>query len=232
MAADQSDGSSDGLVTGYYEPLLRGSRTRGTPYLEAVLGPPPDLLTHRSRRRPAGTQEPAPARSPAGQQGRPYYTRAEITRGDQSKSGRVLLWVDDPVELFFLQIQGSGRVRLPDGSMTRLAFADQNGHPYQSIGKLLVERGEMSLDQASMQGIKQWARANPTRLERTAERQPALRLLQRTSHQRWRWRGSERGPGVPLTPSAASPSIPAMSPLARPFSCPRPDRRQAPRCAD
>jgi membrane-bound lytic murein transglycosylase len=64
------DGSSDGLVTGYYEPLLRGSRTRGTPYLEAVLGVPPRPAAHRSRRRPAGTQEPAPARSPAGQQGR------------------------------------------------------------------------------------------------------------------------------------------------------------------
>jgi len=118
------DGSSDGLVTGYYEPLLRGSRSRGKPYLEAVLGVPPDLL-----RIDLGAVQPELKNLRLrgrleGNKVVPYYSRAEITKDDPPKGGRVLLWVDDPVELFFLQIQGSGRVRLPDGSMTRLAFAD------------------------------------------------------------------------------------------------------------
>jgi membrane-bound lytic murein transglycosylase A len=72
--------------------------------------------------------------------------------------------VDDAVELFFLQIQGSGRVQLEDGSMLRLGYADQNGHPYRSVGRWLVERGELPLEKASLQGIQAWARQNPARM--------------------------------------------------------------------
>jgi membrane-bound lytic murein transglycosylase A len=108
-------------------------------------------------------------------------------------------------------------VRLPDGSTVRLAYANQNGHPYQSIGRVLVDRGEMSLDQASMASIKEWARAHPERLERVAERQPELRLLSRGSRsgrptvrpERRPWRPAERR-------SAASPSIPRHVPLGAP----------------
>ena len=67
-----------------------------------------------------------------------------------------MVWVDDAVDLFFLQIQGSGKVMLDSGELIRLSFAEQNGHPYRSVGRLMVERGELTLDQASMQGIKQW----------------------------------------------------------------------------
>jgi len=159
-----SDGSTGGLVTGYYEPLLRGARTRGKPYLQPVLGVPTDLLTidlgavlpELKNMRLRGRLD--------GNKVVPYYSRAEITSREKDSPDRALLWVDDPVELFFLQVQGSGRVKLPDGSMTRLAYADQNGHPYQSIGRVLVDRGELTLDQVSMQGIKQWARANPARV--------------------------------------------------------------------
>lgn len=81
----------------------------------------------------------------------PYYSRADIVSREKDYADRVLLWVDDAVELFFLQIQGSGRVRLQDGSLVRIGYADQNGHPYQSIGRVLVERGELKAEQASMQ---------------------------------------------------------------------------------
>jgi membrane-bound lytic murein transglycosylase A len=77
----------------------------------------------------------------------------------------VLAWVEDPVELFFLQIQGSGQVALASGERIRLGYADQNGHPYRSLGRYLIERGELTLEQASMQGIKAWAAANPAKLQ-------------------------------------------------------------------
>ena len=83
----------------------------------------------------------------------PYWTRADIESGKAPASGmRELVYVDDPVEAFFLQIQGSGRVRLAEGGVMRVGYADQNGHPFRSIGRILIERGELTLDTASMQG--------------------------------------------------------------------------------
>jgi membrane-bound lytic murein transglycosylase A len=93
-----------------------------------------------------------------------YFPRAEIEAGKGGAAGNELLWVDDPVDLFFLQVQGSGRVALDTGETVRVSYADQNGYPYRSIGRVLVERGELTLDQASMQGIKAWGARNPGRL--------------------------------------------------------------------
>lgn len=158
------DGGNDGLVTGYYEPLLNGSRTVTKRYPHPVYAAPDDLITvdlgsvypelknMRLRGRVQGNKLV------------PYYTRAEIDAGNPSLKGRELLWVDDAVELFFLQIQGSGRVKLDNGDTVRIGYADQNGHPYRSIGKALVDRGELTLDKASMQGIKDWGKQNPDKL--------------------------------------------------------------------
>jgi membrane-bound lytic murein transglycosylase A len=93
----------------------------------------------------------------------PYYPRADIEAGRAKTSGKEIAWVEDAVDLFFLQIQGSGRIRLPDGSTLRVGYADQNGHPYRSVGRVLVERGELTVEQASMAGIKQWVIRNPDR---------------------------------------------------------------------
>jgi membrane-bound lytic murein transglycosylase A len=102
----------------------------------------------------------------------PYYSRAEIdARGDFPAP--VIAWSADPVELFFLQIQGSGQVRLEDGERIRVGYADQNGHPYRSLGRYLVERGELVLEQASMQGIKAWAAANPQKLQEALNQNPS-----------------------------------------------------------
>ena len=94
----------------------------------------------------------------------PYYSRSEIERNPAPLQGRELLWVDDEIDLFFLQIQGSGRVELENGEIVRVGYSEQNGHPYKSIGRLLVERGELPLEKASMQGIKAWGQRNPHKL--------------------------------------------------------------------
>jgi membrane-bound lytic murein transglycosylase A len=159
------DGSTQGMVTGYYEPLLRGSRVKRPPYLYALYAPPDDLLTidlsainpDLKNMRLRGRLE--------GRRVVPYWSRDEIERGIAPVAGREIAWVSDPVELFFLQIQGSGRVQFDNGEMMRVGYADQNGHPYQSVGRYLIDKGELKLEQASMQGIKAWGRANPTKLE-------------------------------------------------------------------
>ncbi len=141
-------------MTGYYEPLLHGSRNFGRSYRYPVYGVPPDLLV-------IDLAESNPDLKGIRLRGRmqdrkvvPYYTRSEIERGLAPLRGREIVWVDDPVELFFLHVQGSGRIRLPGGETVRIGFAEHNGHPYKSIGKILVERGELAADKASMQGIK------------------------------------------------------------------------------
>lgn len=157
-------GADEGLITGYYEPLLRGSRSASARYRYPLYGVPDDLLVidlgelypNLKGERVRGRLE--------GRRVVPYFSRAQIERGEAPLSGKALFWVDDPIELFFLQIQGSGQLRLENGEHVRIGFADQNGHPYRSIGRLLIERGELTFEQASMQGIKGWAQRNPERL--------------------------------------------------------------------
>jgi membrane-bound lytic murein transglycosylase A len=163
-AVINADGSDSGTITGYYEPLLKGSRTRSSIYRFPVYGVPDDLLT-------VDLGEVYPEVKNLRLRGRldgkrvvPYFPRADIEGGMGGAAGKELLWVDDAVDLFFLQVQGSGRVALDTGETVRVAYADQNGYPYRSIGRVLVERGELILDQASMQGIKGWAARNPERL--------------------------------------------------------------------
>jgi membrane-bound lytic murein transglycosylase A len=104
----------------------------------------------------------------------PYFSRDEWSRQEPRRQGAALLWVDDAVDFFFMQVQGSGQIQLTDGSRTRLAYADQNGHPYRSIGKWLVDQGEMKAEQASMAGIKAWAKTNPQRLQEMLNANPSL----------------------------------------------------------
>jgi membrane-bound lytic murein transglycosylase A len=152
-----------GFVTGYYEPEVQGSRTRGGKFQVPVYRRPDDLITvapdterARFNDRITGIRQ-----TPEGQV--PYYTREEIWAGALAGRGLELLYLDDEVELFFMQVQGSGRVRLADGSSVRLGFAGKNGHPYTSIGKRLVERGEGRPEQMTMEGVKSWLRADPGR---------------------------------------------------------------------
>jgi membrane-bound lytic murein transglycosylase A len=208
-----ADGSTDGLVTGYYEPLLRGSRTPGKAYRFPVYGVPDDLLV-------VDLTEALPNLKGMRLRGRlqgnkvvPYYTRAEIERGEAAVRGREILWVDDAVELFFLQVQGSGQVKLPSGEIVRIGFAEHNGHPYNSIGRVLVERGELPQDKASMQGIKQWGKQNPDLLPLLLQQNPAYVFFREMP-------SSSPGPvgaqGVALTPARSVAVDSSVVPLGAP----------------
>lgn len=167
------DGSTRGLITGYYEPKLLGSRTRSERFRYPLYAVPDDLLQIDLG---AAYPQLKDLRLRGRVQGKrvvPYYKRAEIDAGTESLKGRELFWVEDAVELFFLQIQGSGRIELPDGSLVKIGYADQNGFPYVSVGKKLVEMGEIKLEQASMQGIIAWAVRHPDKLDALLQQNPS-----------------------------------------------------------
>ncbi len=179
-AISSSAGQTEGLITGYYEPVLDGSRVRSTRFRYPVFGVPPDMIVvdlgslypDLKHRRLRGRVE--------GRKLVPYYSRAEIEDANGRFDAPVLAWVSDPVALFFLQIQGSGQIAFEDGSRMRLGYADQNGHPYRSLGRHLVENGELPLEQASMQGIQAWAQAHPEKLRAALDSNPSyvfFRLL-------------------------------------------------------
>ena len=167
------DGSSQGLITGYYEPKLAGSRVKTARFRYPLYAAPNDLLT-------VDLGEAYPQLKDLRLRGRlqgnrvvPYYNRAEIDNGKAPLQGHELFWVDNAVDLFFLQIQGSGRIELPDGSMVKVGYAEQNGHPYTSIGKKLVDMGAFKLEESSMQNIKLWAQKNPAKLATLLEYNPS-----------------------------------------------------------
>ena len=171
----QSGADSEGLVTGYYEPLIRGSRQRSAATPWPLLAPPDDMLTvDFVALYPQLKSMNLRGRLAANNKVVPYWTRAELEqrRREGKLPARALLWAADPIDLFFLQIQGSGQVELPDGSRARVGFAEHNGHPYQSIGKWLVKQGELALSQTSMEGIRQWAQRNPQRLDELLNSNP------------------------------------------------------------
>ena len=167
------DGADQGLVTGYYEPLLLGSRTGGPAYPAALYGPPDDLLVveladlypELEGKRVRGRLD--------GRRVVPYWTRADIDAGKGGAARKALVYVSDPVDAFFLQIQGSGRVQLAEGGVMRVGYADQNGQPFRSVARVLIDRGEMTLDQASMQGIREWGRRHPERLPQLLDENPS-----------------------------------------------------------
>jgi membrane-bound lytic murein transglycosylase A len=168
-----ADGRDTGTITGYYEPLLAGSRTRSAAHRVPLYAAPDDLLTIDLAELYPELKEKRLRGRIEGRRVIPYWPRADIETGKAQVSGKELVYVDDPVEAFFLQIQGSGRVRLAEGGMMRVGYADQNGHPFRSIGRLLVERGELPLEKASMQGIKDWGRRNPDKLVPLLDENPS-----------------------------------------------------------
>lgn len=156
-------GDGNAFVTGYFEPEIAGVRTRQPGYDIPVYAMPPDLV----RARPGDAQPLPDGKMPLGRYDDagvfvPYYDRGQIEDGALAEKGLEIAWAADPVELFFLQIQGSGRLRAPDGSVIRIGFAAQNGHPYSGIGSLMRERGLIGSQPGqypgSMQGIQQYLR--------------------------------------------------------------------------
>ena len=208
-----TDGSEQGVITGYYEPLLKGSRFKGERFRYPLYGVPDDMLEidlgdaypqlkgQRLRGRLTGKKVV------------PYYKRAEIDSGTESLKGRELFWVESAVELFFLQIQGSGRIELVDGRQIKVGYAEQNGHPYVSIGKKLIEMGEMKLEDASMQGIKAWGEKNPTKLTALLDLNPSYVFFRELPEHLTAPLGAL---GVPLTNEYSIAIDPKTIPLGSP----------------
>ena len=208
-----ADGADQGLITGYYEPLLRGSRKPSARYKHPVYGVPDDLIV-------VELADVYPELKGMRLRGRldgrklvPYPDRAQIEGGQAQLRGKEIAWVDDPIDLFFLQIQGSGRIQLDTGETIRVGYADQNGRPYRSIGRVLVERGELALEQTSMQSIKAWARSRPDQMNELLNTNASYVFFRELP-------SSTNGPpgalGVPLTPRRSIAVDPRHVPLGAP----------------
>lgn len=156
-----NNGASEGLFTGYYEPELRGARRRTGTYQTPLLHRPPDLVSvELVEFRPSLRGERVAGRVVDGRL-KPYATRAEIEAGALDRYNLGFLWVDDPVGAFFLHVQGSGRIVLADGKVARVGYDGQNGQPYTSVGRLLVDRGLLDIESATLPGIRAWMAAHP-----------------------------------------------------------------------
>lgn len=207
------DGNREGLITGYYEPVLKASRQQKKPYLHPIHGVPDDLID-------VDLSELYPELKHMRLRGRiegrklvPYYSRAEWDQQESRLATSTLLWADDPLDVFFMQIQGSGQVMLDDGSRVRVGYANQNGHPYRSIGRWLIDRGELKVEQASMQGIRNWLKANPKRMQELLNANPSyvyFRELPLTSE------GPPGAMGIPLTAERSIAIDPRYTPLGIP----------------
>ncbi len=208
-----ADGSDNGLVTGYYEPLLRGSRTPSARYRYPLYGAPDDLIT-------IDLSDVYPELKNKRLRGRlignkivPYHSRAAIESDGTALKGRELVWVDDVVEVFFLHIQGSGQVQFENGERMRIGYADQNGHPFKSVARVLMERGELRLGQTSMQGIKAWARKNPDKVNTYLNENPSYVFFKELPRE---LTGPIGTLGVPLTAERSIAVDPRVIPLGVP----------------
>ncbi len=198
-------GGGRAFMTGYYEPEIEGSRTPQPGYAP-IYRAPPDLVRCT---KPDGTS----GRGRVDETGACvlYYTRAEIEDGALANKGLELAWAKDPVDLFFVEIQGSGRISFDDGSMMRIAYANQNGRDYVAIGRLLRDRGILPPGGANMQSIRDWLRANPD--------QGRELMRENTSYVFFKELTGPGPPGalnVPVTPRATVAADPNYVPLGAP----------------
>ncbi len=207
------NGRSEALFTGYYEPEVRGARRRGGIYQTPILALPKDLVQ----------ADPGPGSPGEGTTiGRlsdghlvPYYDRAQIAAGALSHRGLELFWLADPVDAFLLQVQGSGRVRLPNGAIARVGYAGKNGLAYVPIGRLLAQRGEIPADQVSMQTIRAWLAADPGKAATLMDENPSY-VFFRELPGLTQDEGAPGAFGVALTPGRSLAVDPRWLPLGAP----------------
>ncbi|MBU6468354.1 MAG: MltA domain-containing protein [Betaproteobacteria bacterium] len=170
---NNADGSETGLITGYYEPVLKGSLVKTAYFHYPVYGEPKDLLTIDLGSVVPELQGKRLRGRLQGQKVVPYLSRTDIELEDQPLNAPILAYVHDPVDLFFMQIQGSGQIILPNGAHLHLGYADQNGYPYRSIGRYLIDQGELTLHNASVNGIKKWLHRHPDQLNHLLNQNPS-----------------------------------------------------------
>lgn len=213
-AVHGKDGKSSGLITGYYEPLLFGSTVPDGDYRFPIYERPANLLTvdlsdlypqlkgKRVRGRIDGNRIVS------------YFSREQIDSELKPLKGSELLWLNDRDDVFFLQIQGSGRVRLTDGRTVGAGYSDQNGHPYVPIGRILVEWGELKREEVTLFTIREWLRNNPGRAQALLNQNPSYVFFVIRDD-------LEEGPvgslGIPLTPQRSIAVDPSVIPLGTPI---------------
>ncbi|MCB1721854.1 MAG: murein transglycosylase A [Alphaproteobacteria bacterium] len=157
-----ADNEETGLFTGYYEASLKGAPARGGPYQTPLYQRPDDLVMVQL----GEFREDLKGRRIAGRvvdgNLKPYESRPQIVNGNWPHNDKVLVWVDNPVDAFFVQIQGSGVVELAEGGIMRIGYAGQNGHVYYAVGRELIKRGALTKENVSMQSIREWLETNPS----------------------------------------------------------------------
>jgi membrane-bound lytic murein transglycosylase A len=209
------DGGATGRFTGYYEPELNGARSPGGAYRTPLMSRPNDMvqvdvgafLPDLKGKRLTGRVERGALV--------PYWDRAAIVGGALDRQRLGILWVADPVDAFVLQIQGSGRVRLPDGRVVRVSYDGQNGRPYVPIGRVLADRGAIPLERVTMQSIRAWLAANPAETAGVLNQNPSYVFFREIS----RVAPTEGPPGAlgaPLTPARSIAVDRAFVPLGAP----------------
>ncbi len=161
LQVSATDGEAKGLITGYYEPELNGSLQRSGPYNVPLYRRPPELVAVDLGLFGEALKGKRIAGRVIGGRLVPYHDRAGMDQGILKGRDLELVWVDSAVDAFFLHIQGSGRVRLRDGTLVRVGYDGTNGHPYSSIGRELLDRGEIPPEEMSMQAIRKWLAAHP-----------------------------------------------------------------------
>lgn len=210
-ALTRPDGSSEGLVTGYCDPIVEGSLVQSERYRYPLYAAPRDLVRpgptsgHGGRRLRRGRR--------VGSELRPYWTRAEIDGPRQPLAGRELVWLADPVDRYVIHVQGSGRVRLPDGRLLALDYADQNGHPFRPIGRHLTETGALPPGGATMPAIRAHMERHPAAIASVLGTDPSYVFF---SLRRDARAEALSALGVPLTPERSIAVDPRVVPLGAP----------------
>lgn len=203
-----SNGSENGLITGYYEPVYPGSLTRTEKALHPLYARPLDLITVELESLYPELKGKRVRGKLVGQKLIPYPDREEIAK--RGANAPILAWLNDPLDVQFLQIQGSGRIKLSNGDELRLGYADQNGHPYRPIGSWLVQQGELPASEVSMQSIRAWASTRPERIESLLNSNPSYVFFRKLPP-------GKEGPlgslGHPLTAERSIAVDPAAIPL-------------------
>jgi membrane-bound lytic murein transglycosylase A len=214
------------LVTGHYEPLIKGSRTPQGPYQTPIYKRPPDLvnLVDETQRGAKGATLTHARKTEKGLE--PFYTRAQIEQGALQGKGLELLYFADPVDVFFMQIQGSGRVALTDGTSVRVHYDGKNGYPYSSIGRYLIEKGLLAADKVSMGALRKWLHADPERGRHVMWKNDSFVFFRELE-------GEAKGPlgamNVPLTPGRSLAVDPAHHVLGSLIYVSAPGMKQAPK---
>lgn len=201
----------DGLMTGYYETMLRGSLTRTAQYDTPLYKNPGDLvMVELGDFRPHLKGERIAGRIENGKLV-PYADRAAIERGALDGRGLEIVWVDDPDQAFFLHIQGSGRVRLEDGRDIRVGYDGQNGHVYHAIGRELIARGELTAENTNLESIRAWLKAHPDQAEALRQKNPSYIFFRQLEGD-----GPLGAQGVALTPERSMAVDPRFIPYGAP----------------